>query len=169
MSSQMATTILVIALILLARTAMKCSMRRTVASWALASFLWLTVPLVAQEQTPVAPEGTQVATEETPAAAANADALRKAAQNPVASLISVPIQNNFNGGIDPGKSYAKCIEYPAGDSSEIERQLEPDHSRDHSHHLPAACLHRLPCLKSAFPAWATCSPLFCSLRENHTN
>ncbi len=81
---------------------MKCSMRRTVASWALASFLWLTVSLVAQEQTPVAPEGTQVATEETPAAAANADALRKAAQNPVASLISVPIQDNFNGGIDPG-------------------------------------------------------------------
>lgn len=56
--------------------------------------------LFAQE-TPVAPEGTQVATEETPVAAANADALRKAAQNPVATLISVPIQNNSNGGIDP--------------------------------------------------------------------
>jgi hypothetical protein len=51
---------------------------------------------------PIDPEGTQVATEQTPAAAANADALRKAAQNPVASLISVPVQDNFNGGIDPG-------------------------------------------------------------------
>src|SRR5580704_3778158 len=58
-------------------------------------------PLVAQE-TPVAPEGTQVATEQTPSAAANADELRKESQNPVASLISVPIQNNNNGGIDPG-------------------------------------------------------------------
>ncbi len=30
------------------------------------------------------------------------DALRKAAQNPVASLISVPLQNNANFGIEPG-------------------------------------------------------------------
>ena len=44
--------------------------------------------------------GTQVATEQTPAAAANGDALRKAAQNPIASLVSVPVQNidNFNIG-----------------------------------------------------------------------
>jgi hypothetical protein len=34
-----------------------------------------------------------------PAAADNADALRKAAQNPVASMISVPIQENWNFGI----------------------------------------------------------------------
>src|SRR5580704_10939160 len=34
-----------------------------------------------------------------PASAANADALRKAAQNPVASLISVPIQENWNFGV----------------------------------------------------------------------
>jgi hypothetical protein len=67
----------------------------------LAVVLLIEVPLVAQDK-PVAPEGTQVATEETPAAAANADALRKAAQNPVASLISVPVQNNNNVGIDPG-------------------------------------------------------------------
>jgi hypothetical protein len=52
-------------------------------------------PLLAQD-TPVGPEGTQVATAETPAAAVNTDALRNAAQNPVASLISVPIQENFN-------------------------------------------------------------------------
>jgi len=54
------------------------------------------------EEAPIAPEGTQVATEQTPAAATNADALRKATQNPVASLISVPVQNNSNFGVDPG-------------------------------------------------------------------
>ncbi|HEY6384384.1 MAG TPA: hypothetical protein VIX91_01740 [Candidatus Acidoferrum sp.] len=68
---------------------------------AVAAFLFSTAPLFAQDA-PVGPEGTQVATEQTPAAAANADALRKAAQNPVASLISVPIQNNNNFGINPG-------------------------------------------------------------------
>ena len=70
-------------------------------SSALAILLLCSVALVAQD-TPVAPEGTQVATEQTPAAAANAEALRKAAQNPVASLISVPVQNNNNVGINPG-------------------------------------------------------------------
>jgi hypothetical protein len=67
----------------------------------LVAFLLVTAPLLAQD-TPVAPEGTQVATHETPSAARNAEELRKAAQNPVASLISVPIQNNNNFGIDPG-------------------------------------------------------------------
>jgi len=60
--------------------------------------LSLSLSLVAQD-TPIGTPGTQVATEETPAAAANTDALRKAAQNPVASLISVPVQNNNNFGI----------------------------------------------------------------------
>ncbi len=50
----------------------------------------------------VAPEGTQIATEQTPAAAANTGSLQKATQNPVASLISVPIQNNSNFGVNPG-------------------------------------------------------------------
>jgi hypothetical protein len=40
--------------------------------------------------------------EKSPAAhAENAEALRKAAQNPVASLISVPVQNNFNFNVAP--------------------------------------------------------------------
>jgi hypothetical protein len=73
--------------------------------WSARIFLMLagllcTVPLVAQD-TPVDTEGAQVATEQTPAAAANTDALRKAAQNPVASLISVPVQENFNFNIGP--------------------------------------------------------------------
>jgi hypothetical protein len=67
---------------------------------ALAVFLLSTVPLFAQD-TPIGPEGTQVATQETPAAATNSDALRNAAQNPVASLVSVPIQENFNFGNGP--------------------------------------------------------------------
>jgi hypothetical protein len=73
---------------------------RTVVRVLLVAPLFVAV-LLAQDA-PVAPEGTQVGTDETPAAAANADELRKAAQNPVASLISVPVQNNINGGIDPG-------------------------------------------------------------------
>jgi hypothetical protein len=51
------------------------------------------------QDTPVGPAGTSVATHETPAAAANAEELRKAAQNPIASLISVPIQPTWNFGI----------------------------------------------------------------------
>jgi hypothetical protein len=53
------------------------------------------------QDTPVGAPGTQVGTEETAAAATNTDALRDAAQNPVASLISVPIQPNFNFDIGP--------------------------------------------------------------------
>jgi hypothetical protein len=58
------------------------------------------LPLFAQD-TPIGPEGTQVATQATPTAAANTDALRSAAQNPVASLISVPLQENFSFGSGP--------------------------------------------------------------------
>jgi hypothetical protein len=63
-------------------------------------FLLLHVPLVAQD-TPIGAPGMEVATQDTPAAAESTDALRKAAQNPVASLISVPVQNNLNFGIGP--------------------------------------------------------------------
>ena len=73
----------------------------------LLSVLMAPAMLIAQQSKPgddvaVAPEGTQVATEQTPAASANTNALQKATQNPVASLISVPIQNNSNFGISPG-------------------------------------------------------------------
>jgi hypothetical protein len=83
------------------RAAMRRSKRAALTFGSLVLSVLSSSLLVAQD-TPVAPEGTQVATQETPAAAANADALRKAAQNPVASLISVPLQNNNNFGIDPG-------------------------------------------------------------------
>jgi hypothetical protein len=77
-------------------------MRRNRAALTVAVFLLCTVALVAQEKPPVDAAGTEVATDDTPAAAVNADELRKESQNPVASLISVPIQNNNNGGINPG-------------------------------------------------------------------
>jgi len=64
------------------------------------SLVLLIGPLVAQD-TPVGAPGTQVAKEETPAAAENGEQLRKAAQNPVASLISVPVQPTWNFGIGP--------------------------------------------------------------------
>ena len=65
-------------------------MRKIRSLMALGAFFLSSVPLCAQD-TPIGPEGTQVATAQTPAAAVNTDALRNAAQNPVASLISVPI------------------------------------------------------------------------------
>jgi len=66
----------------------------------LAAFLLLSAPVIAQD-TPIGVPGTEVATVETPAAAESTDALRKAAQNPIASLISVPVQNNSNFNIEP--------------------------------------------------------------------
>ena len=60
----------------------------------------LLVGLVAQD-TPVGPAGTQVATQKTPAAASNAEELRKQSQNPIASLISVPFENLTNFDIGP--------------------------------------------------------------------
>jgi hypothetical protein len=65
-----------------------------------AVFVLFTLPLVAQD-TPIGTPGTQVATEETPAAAVSTNALQKAVQNPIASLISVPVQNNNNFNIEP--------------------------------------------------------------------
>jgi hypothetical protein len=59
------------------------------------------IPLVAQEKPPVDETGNQVATQQTPAAATSSDELRKESQNPIASLISVPIQENGNFGIGP--------------------------------------------------------------------
>jgi hypothetical protein len=69
---------------------------------ALSLIILLSALALSAQDTPVGPEGTSVATEATPAAAVNTDALRNAAQNPVASLISVPVQENWNFGIQPG-------------------------------------------------------------------
>jgi hypothetical protein len=66
----------------------------------LAVVFLLAMPLAAQDP-PVGVPGNQLATDQTPEAATNSDALRKAAQNPIANLISVPVQNNTNFGIGP--------------------------------------------------------------------
>jgi hypothetical protein len=70
----------------------------TTISGTLTLFLASALPLTAQD-TPVGPEGTQLATQQTPAAASSAEELRKESQNPIANLISVPIQENGNFGI----------------------------------------------------------------------
>jgi hypothetical protein len=75
-------------------------MRRNMALSILWVFVSFTLPLVAQD-TPIGAPGIQLGTEETPAAVASTDALRKAAQNPIASLISVPVQNNTNFNVGP--------------------------------------------------------------------
>lgn len=66
-------------------------MRHVLGAFILCIFLLDAAPSDAQQQN---------ATEQTPSAGAAAD-LQKATQNPVASLISVPIQNNSNFGIGP--------------------------------------------------------------------
>ena len=80
---------------------MRWSARLGLVFGAMVVFISLTGPLMAQD-TPAGPEGTQVATDQTQAAAVNTDALRNAAQNSVAALISVPIQDNFNFNNSPG-------------------------------------------------------------------
>lgn len=76
-------------------------MRNSPGLLALGAFLLVTSPLFTQD-TPAGPEENSVATEATPVAAVSTDTLRKAAENPVATLISVPVQNSNNFGIDPG-------------------------------------------------------------------
>ncbi|MBV9482004.1 MAG: neuromedin U, partial [Acidobacteria bacterium] len=62
---------------------------------ALLMILLLVVPITAQENTPSSPD-KQTAAEQGAEAS-----LEKAVQNPVASLISVPLQNNTNFGYGP--------------------------------------------------------------------
>src|SRR6185437_2574388 len=69
-------------------------MRRRAGTWttiALPAFLFISVPCLAQSNPPSGQQGTGGATED----------LQRATQNPMASLISVPIQNNSNFGIGP--------------------------------------------------------------------
>jgi hypothetical protein len=65
-----------------------------------ASLLFYSVPLSAQD-TPASATTKVQATPAPTAAADDADALAKATQNPVASLISVPFQNNTNFAVGP--------------------------------------------------------------------
>ena len=87
---------------------MNFSRRAGLAFGSLLILFLFTLPLMAQEA-PVGAEGTSVATEKTPAAATNAEELRKQSQNPIASLISVPIQDNWNFGIGPADRIQNVI------------------------------------------------------------
>jgi len=73
--------------------------RRVVFAFGVLLVLFPLTLLLGAQDAPVSPAGTLVGTEATPAAATNADELRKQSQNPIASLISVPLQENFNFGI----------------------------------------------------------------------
>jgi len=65
---------------------------------------------------------------------ANAEELRKKALNPVADLISVPIQENRNFGIQPGDRTQNVL-HPARDPSRPVKKLEFDHSLDYTRRL----------------------------------
>jgi hypothetical protein len=66
--------------------------------------------------------------------------LQKATQNPVAGLISVPIQSNTNFGIGPFQK-SKRAEYSAGDSGKGEPELEHDHSLDYANRVATRTWH----------------------------
>ena len=62
------------------------------------------------QEAPVNPAGVQVGTQQTPAAATHADELRKQSQNPIANLISVPIQENGNFDIGPANRTQNVVD-----------------------------------------------------------
>ena len=55
----------------------------------------------------------------------NTQDLAKAAQNPVADMISLPLQNNTNFGVGPDDDVQKHIEYPAGNSFKADKSATP--------------------------------------------
>jgi hypothetical protein len=69
----------------------------------LSLFLLLNLPAVAQDKPALAdkPAATEQQPEAAPSEADQAAALQRATQNPVANLISVPVQNNTNFSIGP--------------------------------------------------------------------
>ena len=79
-------------------------MMKRVLLLSLSLFLLLSVPAFAQDKPDPAAQAKPAATADKPAAPSDASAtadLQKAVQNPVASLISVPVQNNSNFNIGP--------------------------------------------------------------------
>jgi hypothetical protein len=66
-----------------------------------AAVLLFSVVALFGQDTPASPGSPQPGAQGQPAAAQNTAALAKATQNPVASLISVPIQNSSNFGVGP--------------------------------------------------------------------
>jgi hypothetical protein len=115
---------------------MNWSKKEAVALGVVTIFVLSTFPLVAQD-TPVGPPGTQVATQATPAAAANAEELRKQSQNPIASLISVPIQENWNFGIGPASRVQNVMNIQPVIPFSVTKKWNLHHTLDYSGHLSA--------------------------------
>jgi hypothetical protein len=85
-------------------------------------------------QTPVSPRTSETATTQ---GAASAEELAKKLSNPIASLISVPFQSNFdyNAGQDNDK-FKYTLNITAGDSIVDQHRLEPDHAYHPAGDLP---------------------------------
>ncbi|MGH8628169.1 MAG: neuromedin U [Gammaproteobacteria bacterium] len=62
--------------------------------------------------------------------------LAKATQNPLASLISVPFQNNTNFNVGPLDG-TQNVEHSGGNAVQRERKLERHYAHDHADHLAA--------------------------------
>ncbi len=63
--------------------------------------LWLSAATLSAQDAPLTPAPKPQTAAASAPSADDADALAKATQNPVASLISVPIQNNSNFAVGP--------------------------------------------------------------------
>jgi hypothetical protein len=67
--------------------------------------------------------------------------LQRATQNPVASLISVPLQDNTNFGIGPFDRNQNVLNIQPVIPTRISEKLESDYSLDHAVHLAACARH----------------------------
>ena len=68
--------------------------------------------------------------------------LAKQAQNPIASLISVPIQNNTNFGIGPNDETQNVMNIQPVWPFSITDNVESDHPYDHAAYFSAGFLYR---------------------------
>jgi len=66
--------------------------------------------------------------------------LAKKTQNPVADLISVPFQSNFNFGVGSKDATVYVLQRTAGDPAPPERGLESHHTDHRADHQPAFAL-----------------------------
>jgi hypothetical protein len=132
--------------------------RSTVAVCAL---MFLCAPGVRSQEKVTAPpdpgasSAKATATVEEPEASTSegTEALQKATQNPVASLISVPVQDNTNFGVNPGYRTQNVLNLQPVNSDRDFKRLEPDHPVDHTDRLPAAAQSARDAGDGAVRAW----------------
>ena len=104
--------------------------------------------LVAERQ-PVDPEPSEPAAQAKPVAdapkpdaeseAARTAALAKAAQNPVADMISFPMQNNTNFGVGPNQRVQDVLNFQPVIPLHLNAEVEPDHPHHPARRLAAQC------------------------------